>query len=626
VPLLALVLAAALEGTARLSIRVPYAEVVLVPLVAYGAYREGTRAGLWTALVTVAHAAWTLSEPGVPFRYGADGLLRLAVVAVVAAFSVLLMADRPGRRREAAVPAARPGDAGPAGSALSEGAFELLFRHNPQPMWVYDAETLRFLAVNRAAVEKYGYAEDEFLRMRITDIRPGEDVPRLLEDVGRPRPDLQHAGLWRHVTKEGRLLDVEVHSHRLQFAGRPASLVVAYDVTDRLAAERALRESEEHFRSLVEQSLVGVYLIQDGVFRYVNPALASILGYTREELLDRLGPKDVSHPEDWPLVEGNLRRRLEGEVVAVRYGFRCVRKDGRVIHVEVHGARTVYRGRPAVLGTLVDVTDQVEAQAALRALAAELEERVRERTAQLEAANRELEAFSYSVAHDLRAPLRAIDGFSQALVEDYAECLDEVGRDYLRRVRAASQRMGELIDDLLQLSRITRQPLQAEEVDLSALVQRIAEVLRERQPERRVELRVQPGVLARADPKLLRVALENLLHNAWKFTGMRQLAVVEFGVTHTEHGMACFVRDNGVGFDMRYADKLFAPFQRLHKPSEFPGTGIGLATVQRVVARHRGRVWAQGVPDEGASFYFTLPGLEVRHGTAQADPADRGQP
>lgn len=163
----------------------------MVPLVAYGAYREGAQAGLWTALVTVAHAAWTLSELGVPFRYGADGLLRLAVVAVVAAVSVLLMADRLGRRPEAAVPAARPGAGGPAGSALSEGAFERLFRHNPQPTWVYDLETLRFLAVNRAAVGKHGYAEHEFLTMRITDIRPGEDVPRLLEELGRPRPDLQ---------------------------------------------------------------------------------------------------------------------------------------------------------------------------------------------------------------------------------------------------------------------------------------------------------------------------------------------------------------------------------------------------------------------------------------------------
>lgn len=511
------------------------------------------------------------------------------------------------------------------GSPSREGSFELLFGRNPQPMWVYDLESLRFLAVNRAAVERYGYTEEEFSQMRTTDIQPEEDVPRLLEDLRQPRTELQRSGVWRHRTKDGRLLEVEVHSHLTEFAGRPAALVVAYDVTERLQAERALKQAEAQFRSLVEQSLVGVYLIQDGVFRYVNPALADILGYTREELVNRRGPKDVTHPEDWPLVEANLRRRLEGEVEAVRYGFRCVRRDGRVVHLEAYGARTEHQGRPAVLGTLVDVTERVESEAALRALAAQLEERVRERTLQLEAANRELEAFSYSVAHDLRAPLRAIDGFSQALLEDCGDRLDEVGQDYLRRIRAASQRMGELIDDLLQLARIARQPFETQEVNISALVRRLGEELRQWDPGRNVLLKVQPGVVGRADPKLLRVVLENLLQNAWKFTRPRAEAVVEFGLTHTIRGPTCFVRDNGVGFDMRYADKLFAPFQRLHKPSEFPGAGVGLATVKRVIARHGGQVWAEAVPEVGATLYFTLPGLGVRD-EDEADPVGGGQP
>jgi PAS domain S-box-containing protein len=491
-------------------------------------------------------------------------------------------------------------------------------------MWVYDLETLRFLAVNRAAVSRYGYSEAEFLQMRITDIRPEEDVPRLLDDLARPRPEFQPSGLWRHRTKDGRVLDVEISSHRLQFAGRPAALVVASDVTERLRVERALRESEGLFRSLVEQSLVGVYLIQDGVFRYANPATCSILGCPAEEVLGAEVRRFV-HPEDWPKVEENLRRRLQGEVEAVHYAFRCVRGDGRVVHVEVYGRRTEYGGRPAVIGSAVDRSREKAAEEALQTLARELEERVRERTAQLEAANRELEAFSYSVAHDLRAPLRSIDGFSQALLEDYGDRLDEVGRDYLQRVRAASQRMAELIDDLLQLSRITRQPLSTEEVDVSALALEVGRELQRQHPERAVDLRVQPGVVARADRKLLAVALQNLLGNAWKFTAPRPQAVVEFGVVRTDGGAACFVRDNGVGFDMRYADKLFAPFQRLHRPSEFPGTGIGLATVQRVVARHGGRVWAEAEVDRGATFYFTLPGLEVR-GAHQTDPARGRQP
>lgn len=626
-PLVTLTVIAGAEAVHRLVLPLAVPWVFGFLATAYSAYRAGATSGLASAALTVAYAAWSLSEPGTPFRYGPQELVRLAGVSVVTPVTALLVGvlrERLAREASRAAELRARWRAAEQRRSLEE-AFALLFRYNPQPMWVYDLDTLRFLAVNRAALAKYGYTEEEFLRMRITDIRPEEDVPRLLEDVSRPRPDFQESGVWRHRTKDGRILHVEVNSHRLEFAGRRAALVVAYDVTERVRTEEALRESEGLFRSLVEQSLVGVYLIQDGVFRYVNPALASILGYSREQLVGGMGPRDVTHPDDWPTVRERLRQRLEGEIEAVQYEFRCVRRDGQVVYVEVYGRRTEYDGRPAVIGTLVDRTRGREAEEALRALTRELEQRVRERTAQLEAANRELEAFSYSVAHDLRAPLRSIDGFSQALLEDYGHQLDEVGQDYLRRVRAASQRMAELIDDLLQLSRITRQPLRVEEVDLSALALQLAGELQQQHPERAVEVRVQPGVVARGDPKLLAVALQNLLGNAWKFTAPRPHAVVEFGVVQAEDGPACFVRDNGVGFDMKYADKLFAPFQRLHKPSEFPGTGIGLATVQRVVARHGGRVWAEAEADRGATFYFTLPGLEVR-GADQTDPAGRGQP
>jgi len=231
---------------------------------------------------------------------------------------------------------------------------------------------------------------------------------------------------------------------------------------------------------------------------------------------------------------------------------------------------------------------------------------------ELEAANRELEAFSHSVSHDLRAPLRSIDGFSQIVLEDYADKLDEEGRGYLNRVRAASQRMGALIDDLLNLSRVTRSMLRREAVDLSGVAEDIARNLKEPEPDRDVEVVVWPGLRARGDARLLRVALENLLGNAWKFTSRTEGARIEFGV---ERGLASgnghpvyFVRDNGAGFEMAYADKLFGAFQRLHGPEEFEGTGIGLATVQRVVRRHGGDVWAEGVVGEGAVFYFTLEG------------------
>ena len=235
-----------------------------------------------------------------------------------------------------------------------------------------------------------------------------------------------------------------------------------------------------------------------------------------------------------------------------------------------------------------------------------LEELVSERTRELEAANRELEAFAYSVSHDLRAPLRAIDGFSHALEEDCADAVGAQGLDYLRRVRAASQHMGELIDDILQLSRVTRGELEWSRIDLSEQAALIIERLQEAEPEHRVEVRVMPGMQVAGDSTLLAVMLENLIGNAWKYTGGRDAACIEVGVQDQDGERVYFVKDNGAGFDMRYAGKLFGIFQRLHRADEFEGTGIGLATVQRIVERHNGRVWADAEVGRGATFFFTL--------------------
>jgi light-regulated signal transduction histidine kinase (bacteriophytochrome) len=235
-----------------------------------------------------------------------------------------------------------------------------------------------------------------------------------------------------------------------------------------------------------------------------------------------------------------------------------------------------------------------------------LERRVAERTAQLEKTNKELEAFSYSVSHDLRAPLRSIDGFSQALLEDCAEQLDGQGREYLQYIRESAQRMAQLIDDLLTLSRVSRAELHWTQVDMSMLARTVVERLQTSDKRRAVTCVIQDDVWATGDARLLQAALENLVGNAWKFTGKQSEAHIEWGALLDKRPVVYFVRDNGAGFDMRYAGKLFGVFQRLHPVEEFEGTGIGLATVQRIVRRHGGRVWAEGEIGRGASFYFTL--------------------
>ena len=256
---------------------------------------------------------------------------------------------------------------------------------------------------------------------------------------------------------------------------------------------------------------------------------------------------------------------------------------------------------------LTDLTAQRHAEAQVRALNAELEARVAQRTAELERVNSNLEAFTYSVSHDLRAPLRVLSGFSDALVEDYGDRLDETGRGYAGRIKVASERMAVLIDDLLQLSRVSRTGMNLEPVDLSAEAAVIACELQARDPGRAVRFGIEDGIRVIADRSLIRTVVQNLLENAWKFTGHRDGAVIEFARAAGQDAMACcYVRDNGAGFDPAYAGKLFQPFERLHDAAEFAGTGIGLASVARIIERHGGRTWADGAVGRGATFYFTL--------------------
>jgi PAS domain S-box-containing protein len=338
-----------------------------------------------------------------------------------------------------------------------------------------------------------------------------------------------------------------------------------------------------------------------------NPGAERITGYAAGEILgehfSRFFPEEdrvagLPEAELAQALEAGGRHREEWRV----------RRDGTRFWAEVtlsplRTAQGTLRGFAKVTR---DLTERHRAEEAIRRLAAELEQRVAQRTQELEAANEELEAFSYSVSHDLRTPLRAIDGFSKVLLSRYAQSLDSQGQHYLERVRAGTQRMGQLIDDLLHLSRLSRADLQPGPVDLAELARQVLEQLREREPERRVDVALPERLPALGDARLLRVVLENLLQNAWKFTSKQPDAQISVGAQEQDGQTVYFVRDNGAGFDMAYAGKLFGPFQRLHDSSEFEGTGIGLATVQRIVHRHGGRAWARSAPGQGTTLFFTL--------------------
>jgi PAS domain S-box-containing protein len=383
-------------------------------------------------------------------------------------------------------------------------------------------------------------------------------------------------------------------------------LGAAFNVmTEKLADSRGQLEARVHERTkeleFARSELDQFFLLSldllciggfDGRFRRVNPAWERALGWSEPDLAGMLFI-DLVHPEDREATELEMTKLAEGRTV-MSFENRYRTKDGQYRWLQWNAAPFAELG--LIYGTAHDVTEQKQTESALQQYGAELA-----------AANRELESFSYSVSHDLRAPLRSIDGFAQALAEDYEARLDDAGRDYLGRIRRAAQRMGMLIDDLLALSRVTRVELTRTAVDLSAAVQDAAQRLQELEPKRSVEWRIQPGVVAEGDARLLQVAIDNLISNAWKFTSNQPAPIIEFGVTALDNGHRAFmVQDNGAGFDMAHADKLFGAFQRLHGITEFPGTGVGLATVHRIVRRHGGRIWTESAVGAGATFYFTL--------------------
>ncbi len=463
------------------------------------------------------------------------------------------------------------------------------------------------------AADAIGQPLDRFIPERF---RP--DHKQHIQEFGKTRVSKRGMGVTSALfglRADGEEFPLEASISQIESERQKLYTVILRDITERKRADEALKEQAR----ILDLAPV---LIRDlrGRILFWNTGAEQMYGWKADEALEKITHSLLQTEFPRPLEEIKARLLVdghwEGELVhSKKDGARVVVASHWVVHRDEH------EKPKAILEVNNDITERKQAEREVRRLNQELEQRVAERTAQLQATNKELEAFSYSVSHDLRAPLRHINGFSQALLEDYAEQLDETGKQHLNEVRSATQEMARLIDDLLQLARVTRGEMHREEMNLSELARSVVAELKKLNGKRNVTIEIKEGLMTRGDKRLLRVMLTNLLGNAWKFSSHREQAEITFGRDRKNGESFYFVRDNGAGFDMTYANKLFGAFQRLHTAGEFEGTGIGLATVQRIISRHGGRVWAEGAVNQGATFYFTLPNSRETGDAQQSDSA-----
>lgn len=463
---------------------------------------------------------------------------------------------------------------------------------------------------NAGAQRMFGYSAAEAVGQSMQMLVPPERRGEMEDAIGAAC-NVGHAGSHDTVrlARDGRRIEVSlsVFAIRNEAGAVVAASAIARDISQQKQAERAALLAHTHLRRIVDANLIGVIIANaDGRVVEANDYYLQLIGYSQAELRAGMVNWRTATPAQWLPVSDNALAELHRFGSSRPYQKEYQRRDGSWVTVYV-AAALLPGATDQIAAVVLDISEREAAEREIRELNATLEQRIAERTQALEMANREMEAFAYSVSHDLRAPLRAIDGFSQILEEDYAGRLDAEGCSILQRVRAAAQQMGKIIDALLGLSRLTRQSLSCESVDLAELARTIAAELAAAEPAQRRLFELPEKLPAWCDRALATVLLRNLLDNAWKFTSGCAAPRIELGQIRQGAQRVYFVRDNGAGFDMAHAAQLFQPFHRLHAVSEFPGTGIGLATVRRIVERHGGRIWAEGAVGQGATFYFTLP-------------------